>query len=130
MTDSERILELVKQHEAKILASKSIMTEVANPFRRPAPTASDIARKLGWTTTGKTGQERDDTQRAKKELARLCTGGELVESGSFRTMHAGSRSIVCYCTPTFMEQRDRLIATLATSASEAEDPAPGTAPTP
>lgn len=115
MTDGERIMELIRQREAKLLASTSLMMELQNPFQRPAVSATDIAWRLGWTTaaTTRSGRERQDTPRAKKELLRLCAAGELIEAGHFRTLHAGSKNLLCYCTPGFMALRQRRIDELA-----------------
>ena len=96
------------------------MMDLQNPFQRPAVSASDIAWKLGWTIETKSGRERQDTVRAKQGLIRLCAAGELVEAGQFRTLHAGSRSQLCYCTPVFMELRQRRIDELSGRALDQE----------
>lgn len=128
MTDGERIIEIVRQREQKLLASSSLMLDLQNPFQRPAITAGDIAWKLGWTTTTKSGCEKQDTQRVKKEIARLCAAGHLVEVGSFRTMHAGSKTTVCFSTPGFMERREHRISELtgkpASNEIELDTPTP------
>lgn len=120
MTDGDRIMDFIRQREAKILASSSLMMDLQNPFQRPAVSASDIAWKLGWTTETKDGRERQDTMRAKKALALLCAAGELVEAGQFRTLHAGSKSLLCYCTPGFLDLRQRRIDELSGIAPQAE----------
>lgn len=113
MTDSEAIMGIVKTREAKMLASTSLMMDLQNPFQRPALSAGDIAWKLGWITITKAGREQADIARAKTAIAHLCAAGELVEAGSFRTMHAGSKAVLCFCTSEFMILRQRRIDELS-----------------
>ncbi|MGY3582370.1 hypothetical protein [Bradyrhizobium sp. USDA 4350] len=123
MTDAEAIMDVIRQREAKILASTSLMVDLQNPFRRPAMSARDVAWELKWIKTTPTGRESPDTERVKREFARLCAAGELVEAGSFRTLHAGASTTLCYCTPGYMVRRRARIVELCGSEANETEPA-------
>jgi hypothetical protein len=124
MTDAEAIMDAIRQREAEMLTSTSLMVDLQNPFRRPAMSARDVAWKLNWTKTTPTGREAPDTQRVKKELGRLCAAGDLVEAGFFRTLHAGSATTLCYCTPGYMVRRRARISELSGAPPEPEETEP------
>jgi hypothetical protein len=120
MTDAEAILDVIRTREAKILSSTSLMMDLQNPFQRPAMSARDIAWRLNWHKTTPTGRESPETDRVKKEIVRLCAAGDLVEAGSFRTLHAGSPTTLCYCTPGYIVRRRARIAELGGGDPEFE----------